>query len=225
MNRIKNLVLLFLALLLASCSTTKFEMDSSLESGDKEALLGGLSININIESEDSSGLITLAQNLIGIADLEEFGFNAEENLQSFLGSKGFSQVKNAEVAKRVEMPSINIPGSGYWVHPETSNYKATHFNGFTMGYDVANHVKRVKRTDDYNYFIYSDVSIRKVNTFGIFGGYPLASFNVVVLDKDGEIVLEAKAIGQGKKSFIGADLSKENLAVALEDAIVKINEL
>lgn len=60
---------------------------------------------------------------------------------------------------------------------------------------------------------------------GFFGGYPVAFMRVYVVDTNGEVVLQAKASGQGKKQIIGANLSEENLTLALDNAIMKLNEL
>lgn len=225
MKMFKIAAVLLASLVVVSCSTTKLKIDGSLDEGQKDALLTGLTINLNTSSGESASLLDLAESVLAEDDLKEFGITAEENLKAFLSSKGFTQFNDEAIAKRENLPTLDLPTLGYYVHPETSNYNTNYFTGFAIGFDPAEHIAKVKGSDDVNYFIYSDISVSKANTFGIFGGYPLASFKVAVVNDMGEVVLEAKALGSGDKSFFGVDLSKENMSKALNDAIAKLNEL
>lgn len=225
MKVFKIITVLLASLLILSCSTTKLKIDSSLEDGQKDALLTGMTINLNTSSGDGGDLVSLVQSVLAEDDLKEFGATAEDNLKTFLNSKGFTQYNDENVAKRVNLPTLNIPTVGYWVHPETSNYNTLHFTGMAIGFDTEEHIAKVKGNDDVNYFIYSDISVSKSYTFGMLGGYPLAIFKVAVVNDMGEVVLEAKAYGSGDKKFMGVDLSKENMSKALKNAIAKLNEL
>lgn len=225
MKILKMTSLLLVSLTVVSCSTTKLKVDNSLEEGQKDALLTGLTINLNFGNEGSGAIVNLVEGLLAEEDLQEFGSSAEKSLSSFLYSKEFTQFNDESIAKRENLPSINLPGLGYYVHPETSNYTTNYFTGLSIGFDPAEHITKVKGNDSVNYFIYSDISVTKSYSFGIFGGYPMAVFNIAVVNNQGDVVLEAKSIGSGKKSFMGVDLSKENMTLALNDAIDRLNEL
>lgn len=220
----KKLVLFLVSILVLSCSTTKLAIDKSLGDEQKDALLTGLTINLNTEDEMGS-IVNITEGILAANDLKEFGIVAEENLKSFLSSYGFNQYNNEEIAKREMLPAINIPELGYWVHPETSNYPTLYFTGVAIGFNPKSHINKVKGDDDVDYFIYSDITVSKAYKYGSFGGYPLATFNVAVVDDKGKVVLEAKALGEGKQRFFGVDLSKENMTTALNDAITKLKEL
>ncbi len=224
MKKIKLLAITIVtALVLTGCSTTKLNIDKSLKDGPTDALLTGMSISINIGGDS---LLDAAAQLIGGSELETFGGNATESLAMFLESKGINLYTDATIAKRVELPTLgNMTALGYWNHAEASNYTSAYFGGFTIGFDKEAHISKVKMDDDVNYFIFSDINISKANTIGIFGAYPYAVFTVVIVDQAGEVVLKAKAVGQGKKQFLGVNTSEENLSVALNNAITKLNEL
>lgn len=228
MSVVKMVKITFMVLIVTAvfsgCMSTKLEMDPGLTSEPKDALLTGLSISLDFGQDGLAGVVS---GIIGAASLEQFGENAERNLADFLSAKGFNSFLDADIAKREDIMNTGaaLTFVGYWVHPETSAHRPQVFTGPAIGFNKTEFISSIKGNDDVEYFIFADINVYETSVFGIFGGYPLAVFNVAVVDAAGEVVLEARAFGEGKKQFIGSDLSEPNLSAALEDAIIKLNEL
>ena len=92
--------------------------------------------------------------------------------------------------------------------------------------DKKAHIAAVRGSSDYSYFLYVSFAVREVYTLGrIFGGRPMVFFDAAIVDTEGELVLEAKAYGEGKSSFIGINMKEENLSLAFENALASLREL
>ncbi len=217
-----------LVMLLSSCISTKFKMDSSLSEKPKPALLTALSIGTEQEQKEEINLLELAVNILQNLELDDFGMETEKAIVSFLKTKNFDVFIDEDMAKAHDLP-INTGESmtalGYWVHPKTSAYTTNYFKGLAIGFNKKNHMAKVKGDSNVEYFVYSDLRIGKAQIFLIFGGYPIITFRIVIVDSKGTNVLESVSFGKGKKSLFGPNMSKENLLVAIENAIISLNEL
>lgn len=222
-----SLLLVITAILLAGCASTKLEMDKNLSDEPKDALLTGLTVSINFGK--SSGLVSTINNAVAVSELEEFGLRTQDSVASFLSNKGFDLYTDEAVATRVDLPSLGSTTleklAGFWKHPETSSYTSTYFTGFAIGFDAKEHIAKVKGDDDAEYFVYSEVRVNKVSSFGSFGNYPMATLNIAVVNSEGEVILEAQAFGKGDKQLFGCDLGADNLSLALNNAITSLENL
>ena len=211
-----------------SCMSTKFMMNPNLPEESKQALLTGMFIGMEEEKSEETDLMDISMTILSNLELDSFGFAAEKALKAYLNTKGFEVFLDADQAKINDL-IINVGNKvsalGAWVHPETSAYQTYFFTGFSIGFDKKKHMQTIKGDSNIEYYVYADLKIHKTHTFAIFGGYPLVIFNVVIVNSQGENVLEARALGEGNKQFIGVDTSEKNLSVAFNNAIENLNKL
>ncbi len=226
---IRALVIPLLGTLLSGCMTTKVLRATDLpnEPALPTVMVAGMVELANPQTQaETLSVVDVVASVANNTRVDEFGRSVRAKLSPWLAKQGLAIATDAPRVKALqsvdwgEAANALTVLSGTWIDPEGTALRVG-TNSLFRSYSLRRVAERLGTPDKPEGYLFTVLSVFE-DTEWIFFRRPLLRVSVIVADQNGREVLRARGWGSGRTTPIVVDRTETNLAVALDEAVRKL---